>query len=81
MSMTADEKQNFSRTSLVCPKCGSVWMEEREVREMFVSPYKNTRPLYSGGTKIRIYCGDCHALVWPVKEVESKEKPRAAEVR
>ena len=62
----------FMRQPLVCPKCQSSWMDERQVREMFLAPYKGSQPLYSGATKTRIYCGDCGALVWKEGMVLSK---------
>ena len=73
--MINEEKQRFMRKPLTCPnpKCQSIWMDERQVREMFVSPYKGGVPLYSGGTKTRIYCGQCGGLVWK-EGIDKKEK-------
>ena len=58
----------FSRKTLTCPKCESLWMEERFVREMFINPHKNGQPLYSGATKTWIFCGECGQKTWPPKE-------------
>lgn len=54
----------FVRKPLLCPKCQSPWMTEKHVQEMFIAPYRGQRPLYTGATKIHVYCGDCNALVW-----------------
>lgn len=75
----SENSQRFQRKSLTCPECSSIWMEERQVREMFVSPYKGGVPLYSGGTRTRIYCGECSALVWKEGEdVRAPDKRKAS---
>jgi len=55
-------------------------MEERQVREMWISPHKNQQPLYSGATVTWIFCGECGKKVWPAQEKEKGPRaPKASE--
>lgn len=78
--MVDEQKQRFVRKPLTCPNCQSIWMDERQVREMFQSPYKGGVPLYSGGTKTRIYCGECGQLCWAEDQDNAPEKRRKEKV-
>jgi len=65
-------EDKFTRKPVTCQKCGSPWMEERHVREMWHSTQPTQPPLYGPATKMRVICGDCGFQVWPEKVVEKK---------